>query len=70
MRRTNKLGATHDGQRVAIYARSAADDEAGTVCQDQVRRALVTGRVILSHFGNGYREPPRGRVILSHFVVG
>ncbi len=39
-KRTNKLGATQDGQRVAVYVRTAADDEAGTACQDQVRRVL------------------------------
>jgi len=32
-------GAEGDGKLVAIYARSAADDEAGTACRDQVRRA-------------------------------
>lgn len=44
MKRINKLRARRatkaHAKVVAIYARTAADDEAGTACRDQVRRAL------------------------------
>jgi site-specific DNA recombinase len=39
-KRLRTLAPQIDGEVVAVYARSAADDVNGTACQDQVRRAL------------------------------